>query len=149
MRVFQLIYTSQPSEAFKQDFRAGLASILGSCRRHNAKSQITGALLFDEHHFIQLLEGDRQSVNEISSRIARDGRHRNTVIVSAEECEARSFPAWAMAFIDISQTPSPLLPHDIAGEASPASASSQSLKAFITTEIAKARRLEITGAKAA
>lgn len=45
----------------------------------NRRSDVTGILLFNGHHFFQLLEGPEEQVKEIYCCICNDPRHHNIV----------------------------------------------------------------------
>ena len=44
--------------------RADLKSILEAAKRNNMANGVTGALLFNQEYFAQVLEGDRKVVTE-------------------------------------------------------------------------------------
>ena len=71
--------------------------ILAVSRRNNARDGITGALLFNECCFAQVLEGASNSVHEVFERIQLDRRHGDTVVLSFEPAP-REFGEWSMAY---------------------------------------------------
>ncbi len=75
-----------------------LKSILQSCRKNNPGSGISGALMFSDEYFAQILEGDRKAVTQTFCRISLDPRHGDIVILHAHPVEARRFADWTMAF---------------------------------------------------
>lgn len=64
----------------------------------NAKFGITGALIFTELHFSQILEGPAWSVKSLMKCIARDPRHRDVRIVREHPISKRVFDCWSMAY---------------------------------------------------
>ena len=92
MEITQLIYTSQP---FGFD-EAMLRGILSDARRCNARDDISGALICRGDVYLQLLEGPVVAVNNAYSRIAKDNRHAEVVLLSREAACARLFPGWSM-----------------------------------------------------
>jgi hypothetical protein len=96
MDLVQLVYFSHiPAGGAPVD----IAGILRSARRHNARQHITGMLNFRDDFFLQLLEGERDAVNETYSRIIRDPRHWNVVLIGYQPAVQRIFPAWSMHWV--------------------------------------------------
>lgn len=79
--------------------KTDLKSILAASRRNNQELGVTGALSFDNDHFLQILEGRRVNVNRIFAKILGDPRHRDVNIVTFMPIAERLFPAWSMLFI--------------------------------------------------
>lgn len=73
--------------------------ILAVARERNAAVDVTGALLFTEGRFVQVLEGERDKVHEVFGRIAADTRHTEVEILSAQYSDRRRFKEWSMAFV--------------------------------------------------
>ena len=73
-----------------------LQSILAQSRRNNPKFGITGLLVFSNGHFIQVLEGGRQDVCRLFSRIVGDARNTGVEILSFKEIAERRFGNWNM-----------------------------------------------------
>jgi hypothetical protein len=78
--------------------RREVESILHTARALNARHGITGALLFNEHCFAQVLEGGLDAVQETFERIQCDARHDEAVVLSMEAVGGREFAGWSMAF---------------------------------------------------
>ena len=83
-----------PSEAVAADVR----SILAASRRNNARDGITGALLFSQGCFAQVLEGPLDAVEGAFERIQCDERHGEVTVLQSGPIMARDFPNWSMAF---------------------------------------------------
>jgi hypothetical protein len=75
-----------------------LNKILDVARTLNHRDQITGALLFDDLWFLQVLEGSRDAVSRTYHRIASDNRHDDLVLVEVTPIQTRQFASWAMGF---------------------------------------------------
>ena len=99
-------------------------------RRNNRRDEITGALLFSEDQFAQVLEGDMEAVMEAFERIQCDPRHRNTVILTNEPAAAREFGDWSMAYAGRVDRAS--LPVDLSGDAPAAFERSRAADAILT-----------------
>lgn len=68
-----------------------------SCARNHERS-ITGMLLYKDGCFIQAFEGRKADVLGLYSRIGRDPRHRNIVVLFNGPIEERDFAEWNMGF---------------------------------------------------
>lgn len=95
----QIIYTSK---AAPQLATTGLIAILEQARWFNEANGITGALVYGEDHFTQVLEGEETVVQRLYERIARDARHQAVRKVADKAIAARTFPNWSMAFRELS-----------------------------------------------
>jgi hypothetical protein len=81
-----------------EQMQLGIADILASARKNNVKSGVTGALLFSDGCFAQVLEGPRETIEGIFETIQCDARHCDVAIMHLHPIEARSFGNWSMAF---------------------------------------------------
>jgi hypothetical protein len=69
--MYELMYHSEAMpELALQDIKA----ILTSARLYNSKNNITGCLLYHNHEFIQVLEGEQSKVKELFRHIEKDTR---------------------------------------------------------------------------
>ena len=98
--VYNLVYSSdaQPGGGDITPV-AMIEDILATSRRRNGAVDVTGALLFSEGRFVQVLEGEREAVHEIFERIKLDPRHRDVQTLSAQTSDRRRFKEWSMAFV--------------------------------------------------
>ena len=104
-------------------------SILASARVHNRVAGITGVLCQGQGLFIQILEGERSTVNRLYATLIKDKRHQDVELVAIEEIQTRRFPEWSMAHVVISENdPIVQLKHP---EFDPFEASSEQLKSLI------------------
>ncbi len=78
-----------------------LEHILAASRRNNAQDGVTGALLYFEGNFAQVLEGDFDAVQRTFERIQADDRHDDVVLLQAQPIENRMFGEWAMALASV------------------------------------------------
>ena len=93
--LFELIYRSEADPNVADD---DLLNILSTARDFNGQNDITGCLLYNDHHFVQILEGEFSMLNELYGRIRKDNRHKNVITLHMKEIETRCFPDWKMAF---------------------------------------------------
>jgi hypothetical protein len=97
--LFSLAYFSRNAIAgTSPEVQAQITQILASARRHNAAVDVTGALLFSDGCFAQVLEGRRTDVEAVFEAIQCDPRHCDVTILHLHEVERGSFGAWSMAF---------------------------------------------------
>jgi hypothetical protein len=97
--LFSLAYFSRNSiDGNAETMQDELAAILASARRKNALHGVTGALIFSDGCFAQVLEGAREDVEQVFETIQCDPRHSDVTIMHLHEVEERSFGAWSMAF---------------------------------------------------
>ncbi|MBV9813540.1 MAG: BLUF domain-containing protein, partial [Acetobacteraceae bacterium] len=75
-----------------------LAEILRTSRANNGRFGLTGALLYSDQCFAQVLEGPLPAVERVFERILRDPRHGQVTVLGLERAERRLFGAWSMAF---------------------------------------------------
>ena len=99
---FSLAYFSRNAiVGTPEELREQIEHILVSARRKNPPRGVTGALLFSEGCFAQVLEGPREAVEDIFETIQCDPRHCDVTVMHLHAVEQRSFAAWSMAFAGI------------------------------------------------
>ena len=82
-----------------RDYLVEVDRMLATARRRNPEVGVTGALLFNEDWFVQILEGDRNAVYATYNRIAQDARHEGVELLVDTTNPARLFPEWSMGFV--------------------------------------------------
>jgi hypothetical protein len=82
--------------------KADLEAILEKSRQNNAKTGITGMLLYRNGSFFQVLEGDRSAVETLFETIAADTRHLRVTKIVIEPIAERAFASWTMGYPKIS-----------------------------------------------
>jgi len=75
---------------------ADLNEIMDAANRNNERHGITGALLFDTLWFVQILEGERETVSATFRRIMVDERHDAVTLMDVRPVEKRLFGNWWM-----------------------------------------------------
>ncbi|WP_421789270.1 BLUF domain-containing protein [Hyphobacterium sp.] len=95
MELSRLVYVSQ---AVVPMHEGALEDILSAARDNNSRHKITGLLLFDGAHFMQLLEGPTEAVEQTFSAIIKDKRHKGVVRIASETGVNRQFPGWSMGY---------------------------------------------------
>jgi hypothetical protein len=100
----RLVFTS-----VRTDSRSStITAILQTSRENNPRDGVTGALLSDGDHFVQLLEGDPAGLDRCFSRIRQDDRHRDVSVLVSEETDERLFPEAAMQGMEATDQNSPV-----------------------------------------
>ncbi len=93
--LFELIYRSEASPDVSDD---DLLNILSKARSFNAENNLTGCLLYNNRNFVQILEGEFNTLNELYNRIRKDSRHHDVITLHMKEIDNRAYPDWTMAF---------------------------------------------------
>jgi hypothetical protein len=108
--LYRLIYRSRevisqvvPDAGTDAGLQRELNRLVADARARNKADNITGALLFSDAGFAQVLEGQRDVVERTFDRIAMDRRHADVTVLSFTPTQRRSFPDWPLAFCG--QTP--------------------------------------------
>ena len=98
--LFRLVYCSSNTVTNDQgDPAAEVADIL-TTSRVKARDGVTGALLYSDGWFAQVLEGELDAVQRTFERIQRDPRHGDVVVLEAKRVETRMFGLWDMALAE-------------------------------------------------
>ncbi|HEY0628874.1 MAG TPA: BLUF domain-containing protein [Sphingomicrobium sp.] len=120
MDLKSLTYTSLADLDLTAD---DLHAIHRSAREHNAIDGITGLLVFNGTHFLQIVEGAEPAIDELLARLRRDPRHSGLEVRDERKVEARSFPDWSMELVRVSasyfeakDTLEGQIPHTVAGD---------------------------------
>lgn len=95
MSLIQLIYVSAATIELSDE---ELAKVLESSVRHNKEQGVTGMLLYAGGNFIQVLEGEAAAIDETMSRIERDPRHFQLIVLERSPVAEREFGNWYMGF---------------------------------------------------
>ena len=95
---YSLAYESQASTPLTAP---DLLDLLEHSRANNARTGVTGILLYRHGTFLQVLEGPHAEVDALYATIARDPRHREVSTLLAEDRSERRFPDWTMGFADV------------------------------------------------
>lgn len=74
-----------------------VGDILLTSRMNNQRRSITGALLYRNGYFLQILEGKSEDVDDLVRRIRKDKRHTAFTVLFSGEIGERAFPDWSMA----------------------------------------------------
>ncbi len=95
--MYSLFYVSRSSLALEGDADA-VNEIVSAANSRNGPLRVTGALIYTELHFAQLLEGPARAIEELMSSIRADKRHCDVTVVAERKILLRSFEKWEMAY---------------------------------------------------
>ncbi|MCB1883173.1 MAG: BLUF domain-containing protein [Geminicoccaceae bacterium] len=99
----RLVYYSKNAIDLPKDgLEAEVRQILTAARHNNPALGVTGALMFNQGCFAQVLEGPGEGVTRTFERIQRDPRHRDVMLMAFDRVEERGFATWSMAFVGAS-----------------------------------------------
>jgi hypothetical protein len=93
---YQIIYSSEAATPMQTD---DLQELLDRSRRNNAARGITGALIYAEGSFLQILEGDQGQLQDLMTKIRRDVRHESVSVLRESEVPTAIFGSWKMAYV--------------------------------------------------
>jgi hypothetical protein len=79
-----------------------LHQIHRTARELNAIDGITGLLVFNGTHFLQIIEGAEAAIDDLLARLRRDPRHSSLEVRDQRRVGARSFPDWSMELVRVS-----------------------------------------------
>lgn len=91
--MLSIIYVSKVKNMLGQHELTALAD---EAARSNNENQITGLLVYNGEHFMQLIEGESSRIENLLKRIERDDRHSDLVVIRRREDQPRECPAWSM-----------------------------------------------------
>ncbi len=98
--LYRLVYASKNLlDGSEPEARAAVETILDASRRNNPRVGVTGALMFNDGAFAQVLEGPQKGVEDTFERIQRDLRHGDVTVLECRPVNERSFSEWSMAFV--------------------------------------------------
>ena len=105
-----LIHIVYVSFARNQLSELELDQLLAEIRPKNLVHGITGLLLYNDEIFIQVIEGESDTIQALYDRLQKDHRHTNIVKVLEERIDQRFFPNWSMGYQKLSKEDSKDLP---------------------------------------
>jgi hypothetical protein len=113
--MIELVYFSEGSPDIQSE---DISNILKTARDFNSINNITGCLLYHNNEFLQILEGEKETLMDLFNSIKKDKRHTNIILIAEDSKNERTFSGWSMAF------------HDIGGDASKKKIFSKNIVAF-------------------
>lgn len=104
--LYQLLYASEVAQGgFSGGFPTGreLVALHQDAQRRNEEIHVTGILLYNAGHFLQLLEGKAIVVRRLFEKIRSDRRHQNVQQLAFLPVEARMFQGWNMGMLNLDE----------------------------------------------
>lgn len=95
--LYQIQYTSACVEGLTE---AQLLRLVIRFRIANNEIGITGILVYNEGVFFQIIEGEKDDVIALYSRILTDTRHTNIVKLIEAPLAERTFKKWSLAYVN-------------------------------------------------
>lgn len=90
---YQLVYISKRCKDANDDI---IVNIKAQAEQNNQRRNITGALIFTEHYFLQYLEGEKVKIDELYATICNDPRHENIRLLLRKPIKKRDFSRWSL-----------------------------------------------------
>ena len=78
-----------------------LEDIHRTARDQNVLDGITGILIFNGTHFLQIIEGSSEAIEDLIERLRKDTRHTGFEIRDRRKVDERSFPQWSMELVRV------------------------------------------------
>ena len=78
-----------------------LVDIHETARHRNALNGVTGLLIFNGTHFLQVIEGVEDAIDELIDRLRIDPRHHHLEIKDVRLVDERSFSDWSMELVHV------------------------------------------------
>ncbi|MFT5641550.1 MAG: hypothetical protein ACI9A7_001654 [Cyclobacteriaceae bacterium] len=99
--IYYLLYVSYTKQTLTDE---ELKQLLIKSQKNNIILDVTGILLYMKNQFIQVLEGDKKTVQKIYKTISQDDRHQKVSTLLKGELTKRNFNNWSMGFQKLSAT---------------------------------------------
>jgi Sensors of blue-light using FAD len=93
---YQIIYSSKSATPMQMD---DLEDLLEHARHSNAEKGITGALVYVDGVFLQILEGELEAIQDLMGKISKDFRHETVTVLMEGAVPSASFSDWEMAYV--------------------------------------------------
>ena len=98
MPLTALIYTSKATTPVTAE---SVSQLGRNSSRRNAAIDVTGLLLYGAGHYLQVLEGSKGVVRDLSRRISLDSRHTDFKVLFEQQRPGRVFPEWNMGQLNL------------------------------------------------
>ncbi|SRX74878.1 BLUF domain-containing protein [Aequorivita antarctica] len=85
---YTICYLSKQAEVLKD---SELEDLFKYILEINPTLNITGALLHNNDFFLQVLEGDKETIKKLFDKIRKDKRHKNILMILNQKIENRIF----------------------------------------------------------
>lgn len=96
---YTVIYQSKARENFTI---SEIEKMLIKAKAFNSKNEITGCILYCQNRFIQIIEGEKEKIDNLYDKIKSDSRHYKVTTLFHEATEESLWDDWSMAFYKFS-----------------------------------------------
>ena len=97
--IFSLVYVSDCKiTPFGDSASAEIESIKSHAQFNNDLYDVRGFLFYYQNHFLQIMQGDFDSIISVFGKIKNDPRHDNLRIIWFSSAEMHEFQKWSMAY---------------------------------------------------
>ena len=97
-----IVYTSEFTlDDNKADIE--LSDIECKAKNCNPITEITGVLFYHKQRFVQIIEGERESLESLMTVLEKDNRHKNIERLVDQEINKRGFKQWNMDTFNLSK----------------------------------------------
>ena len=135
MNLVRMVYVSTSIGEVDSDT---LQSILATAQTNDEAHDLTVLLLFDDKHFLQVIEGGRAAVSRLLGNLYKDTRHKDLVVLGFQVVHQRQFPDWSMQFVPaVDVNRNVLLRHGVTSKFEPYGLTSESAVAFMSEMLAR------------
>lgn len=93
-----LVYGSNTADPMSRD---ELFAMLEQSREYNKANGITGMLLYKDCRFLQVMEGEKDAIEQLFDKIKQDKRHSSIITYLKNEIDEREFGEWQMGFFNL------------------------------------------------
>jgi len=76
-----------------------LTRVLEQWRRNNEKSDITSALVINDHYLLQNIEGSRPIINEVLGKLIKEYSHLVPHVLEIKEIEVRQWDGFLIKYL--------------------------------------------------
>lgn len=93
--MYYLVYSSHAKVPFQEKT---LEQLLFQCQRNNSNKGVTGLLLYTDQKFVQVIEGEKNVIQNTYQKIQEDTRHENVEVLIEGPIKERNYPQWNMGY---------------------------------------------------
>lgn len=93
--MLSLVYVSSAKQVFSEE---NLKALLQQSRDNNTKLGLSGMLLYKDGNFMQVLEGEEETLLALYNKIQLDRRHSGVLQLLRGQIQEREFASWSMGF---------------------------------------------------
>ena len=94
--IYSLAYVSYAADNLTQE---QINQVFNFTVNWNIDHKISGFLVHNNRNFVQLLEGDKNEIKDLFSRIAIDKRHKDIFLILEQEMPQRAFDGYKSGFL--------------------------------------------------